>query len=85
MKILEKFNAPDNKTLSKIANVLLYIAGPIGTLTIFILKLKKILTPDEAFELTGIWASVVGSFKLLTKFSTEAPTTSAQREEGAGC
>lgn len=69
MNLLEKFKAPDDKKLAAIANVLLYIAGPLGTFAILILRMKKIISADDATELTAAWATLIGTFKLLTKFT----------------
>lgn len=68
-KLIKLFSAPDNKQLSAIANGLLYIAGPIGTFGIFILKFKGKITADQAAEFTTEWVSLIGAFKFLTKFS----------------
>ena len=69
--LLEKFRAPDDKKLAKIANGLLYIAGPIGTLAIIILRAKGKIEADIATDLIAAWASVIGGFKLMTKFTEE--------------
>jgi hypothetical protein len=71
-KLLEKFKAPDNKLLSAIANSLLYIAAPLGTIGILILKSKGIIDAETSTELIAAWASLVGSFKLMTKFSSDS-------------
>ncbi len=69
MKILDRFKAPDNKQLAAIANVMLYVAGPIGTFAILIIRMKRIISADDATELTAAWATLIGTFKLLTKFT----------------
>lgn len=71
MKLLQRFKAPDNKQLAAIANVLLYIAGPIGTFAIFILKFKGKITADQAAEFTTEWVSLIGAFKFITKFTKD--------------
>lgn len=71
MKLLERFSAPDNKQLSKIANVLLYVAGPIGTFAIFLLKFNGKITADQAAEFTTEWVSLIGAFKFITKFTKD--------------
>ena len=71
MKLSERFKAPDDKQLAAIANGLLYVAGPIGTFAIFIAKFNGKITADQAADLTAEWASFVGAFKLITKFSKQ--------------
>ena len=68
-KLLEKFKAPDNKKLAAIANSLLYIAAPLGTIVIIVLRVKNIIDSDTATELTVAYTSLIGGFKLMTKFS----------------
>jgi len=67
----EKFKAPDNKTLATIANGLLYIAAPLGTIVILILRANNVLDADIATELIVAWTSLIGGFKLMTKFTTK--------------
>jgi hypothetical protein len=69
MNLLKQFKAPDNKLLASIANIFLYIGGPIGTLYILYLRWKKIISADEAVDFLAAWASLVGGFKFLTKLS----------------
>jgi len=71
MNLLEKFKAPDDKKLAAIANVLLYVAGPIGTFAIFLLKFKGKITADQAAEFTTEWVSLIGAFKFITKFTKD--------------
>lgn len=67
----EKFKAPDNKQLAAIANFMLYIAAPAGTIVILILRAKNKIDSDTATDLLAAWASLVGGFKLATKFSSK--------------
>jgi len=71
MNLLEKFKAPDDKKLAAVANVLLYVAGPIGTFAIFLLKFKGKITADQAAEFTTEWVSLIGAFKFITKFTKD--------------
>jgi hypothetical protein len=68
-KILEKFQAPDNKKLAAIANVLLYIAAPLGTLVVIVLRAKGKVDADTATDLIAAWGALIGGFKLATKFT----------------
>jgi hypothetical protein len=70
MKLSTRFKAPDNKVLKSIANVMLYIAAPIGTAAIIWSRVKGLIASDEALEYLSIWASAIGGFKLTTKFSS---------------
>lgn len=78
MNLIQKFNLPDNKKLKNIANFFLYIAGPLGTLYILYLRNKKILSADETIDFLAAWASLVGGFKLATKFSSKENTNITQ-------
>ena len=71
MNLLQKFRAQDNKILASIANIFLYLGGPVGTMVILILKAKNIVSADESTELIAAWVSVVGGFKFITKFTKE--------------
>lgn len=70
MNLIKQFSAPDNKVLAAIANVMLYIAGPLGTFAIMLARILKKIDADTATELTTAWVSLIGAFKLITKFST---------------
>jgi len=70
-KILERFSAPDNKKLSAIANLMLYIAAPLGTILILILRIRNKIDADIATDLIAAWVSLIGGFKLATKFSED--------------
>lgn len=69
MNLKQKFNSPDNPILALIANIFLYIGGPLGTLYILYLRWKKIISGDEAVDFLAAWASLIGGFKFLTKLS----------------
>ncbi len=71
MNLLQKFRAPDNKTLASIANAVLYLGGPLGTIYILYLRWKKIISADEAVDFLAAWASLVGGFKFITKLSSK--------------
>lgn len=40
---------------------MLYVAGPIGTFAILIIR-----SADDATELTASWVSLIGAFKFIT-------------------
>lgn len=69
MNPMHMFNMPDNKKLASIANFFLYIAGPLGTIFVLYLRWKKILSADESVDFLAAWASLIGGFKLATKFT----------------
>lgn len=70
-KLAKAFKTPDNKTLSKVANFILYVGGPSGTFVIYLLCALKIIEPSHQSDLIASWASFVGVFKLMTKFSSD--------------
>lgn len=79
MNLIEQFKAPDNKVLASIANIFLYLGGPLGTLYILYLRWKKIISADEAVDFLAAWASLVGGFKFLTKLSSKDNNSQIQQ------
>ncbi len=69
-KLKQIFNSPDNKVWANIANYLLYLAAPIGVFVILIYRAKGKIDADTSTDLLAAWASLIGAFKFVSKFST---------------
>ena len=84
MKLKQKYNAPDNKQLKKIADYLIYVLLPFIQTSLALAETQGLITLKQAF-----WGGLAATFllvntKFLTKFTTETPTRTPILD-GDGC
>ena len=84
MKLKQKYNAPDNKQLKKIADYLIYVLLPFIQTSLALAETQGLITLKQAF-----WGGLAATFlivntKFLTKFTTETPNRSPLLD-GDGC
>jgi len=84
MKLKQKYHAPDNKQLKKIADYLIYVLLPFIQTSLALAETQGLITLKQAF-----WGGLAATFllintKFLTKFTTETPTRT-DLINGDGC
>jgi len=84
MKLKQKYHAPDNRQLKKIADYLIYVLLPFIQTSLALAESQGLITLKQAF-----WGGLAATFllintKFLTKFTTETPTRTAVID-GDGC
>ncbi len=71
MNLKQRFKAPDNKTLSKIANYLLYVLLPFLETSIAAAVAADIINEKQAYWYGFGVSFIIVNIKLITKFSTD--------------
>ena len=84
MKLKQKYHAPDNRQLKKIADYLIYVLLPFIQTSLALAETQGLITLKQAF-----WCGLAATFllintKFLTKFTTETPTRTPLLD-GDGC
>jgi len=84
MKLKQKYHAPDNKQLKKIADYLIYVLLPFIQTSLVLAETQGLITLKQAF-----WCGLAATFllintKFLTKFTTETPSAKGNID-GDGC
>jgi hypothetical protein len=84
MKLKQKYHAPDNRQLKKIADYLIYVLLPFIQTSLALAESQGLISLKQAF-----WGGLAATFllintKFLTKFTTETPAANGNID-GDGC